>query len=162
MYLRFHEIFFTIFMKLLFRKYWCVPNILKKMNQIIFLNLYLVKTKVHENKNAPSKIDVRHCNLHRTVTYGSCSKPTTALPFFSNVNRILAILMTGSTRTKHCDLTNFVWNDFIVSGTFWKVMVFFFFQNAMPSIIVPPLGAIHKRRRNILGGRVSNSYVARY
>ena len=71
---------------------------------------------------------VRHCNLHRTVTYGSCSKPKTALPdffFFSNVNKELAILMTGS-KTKHCDLANFV----MTSGTFWKLRSFFC-QNAM-------------------------------
>ena len=91
---------------------------------------------MHENKNSPSKIvcpidcvslqppsNSRYNRdyLDRTVTYGSCSKPKTALP--------LAILMTGS-RTKHCDLVNFVMTSKCLS-LFEKLRYFFFFQNAM-------------------------------
>ena len=78
--LRFHEIFFNFHEAFVQKVLMCSQYILKKINQIIFLNLYLVKTKVHENKNAPSKIDVRHCNLHLWFMLETNNCPTIFFP----------------------------------------------------------------------------------
>ena len=70
---------------------------------------------------------VRHYNLHRSVTYGSCLKAT--LPekcVFLNDNKKLAVSMTVS-RTKYCDLVNFVMTSMCLA-LFEKLRYFFFFQ----------------------------------
>ena len=93
---------------------------LSSISYRLILQKNLVKTQVHENKNTPSEIvcpidcaslqPPSHCNLWFMLETKNCA---TRFFFFSNVNKELAILMTGS-KTKHCDLANFV----MTSGTF--------------------------------------------